>query len=237
MKMKNKGAVQFEAKQKHIADLKAAKQRRSVEPTFERVASVKLVKPTILIVCEGEKTEPSYFRHFKLVTAKIKAIGKGYNTVSLVNQATVLSEERTYDQVWCVFDKDHFPANDFNDAITIAEANNFSVAYSNQAFEYWLILHFEDHQGGGMNRNEYNQTINKYINPLGANYDGKGSKIITEDFFEILDGIDTKTNKPRTELAILRSKRNYNLLTHTSPATEESSTTVFRLVEEILKYT
>jgi hypothetical protein len=236
MKMKDKKAAQIEAKQKHIAALAAAKAKRRVEPILERAAPAKLEKPTILIVCEGKNTEPSYFRQFKLTSATIKAIGNGYNTTSLVNQAIALSQQTTYDQVWCVFDKDQFSANDFNNAITIAAANNFGVAYSNQAFEYWLILHFEDHQGGGMNRDEYDQTINEYINPLGATYNAEGSKTITEGFFEILDNIDTKINKPRIELAISRAKRIYNQLTHASPATEESSTTVFRLAEEILKF-
>ena len=116
----------------------------------------KLERPTILIVCEGENTEPSYFSQFKLSTATIKAIGEGYNTVSLVNRALKLSKEKSYDQVWCVFDKDDFSVNNFNNAITLSEANNFGVAYSNQAFEYWLILHFDDHQGGGMHRDDYN---------------------------------------------------------------------------------
>jgi hypothetical protein len=235
MKMKDKKASQIEAKQKHIAELAAVKARRRAEPLLERTAPTKIEKPTILIVCEGKNTEPSYFRQFKLTSATIKAIGIGYNTVSLVNQAIALNQQSAYDQVWCVFDKDQFSANDFNNAIMIAAANNFGVAYSNQAFEYWLILHFEDHQGGGMNRDEYDETINDYINPLGSSYDGEGSKTITDDFFEILDGIDAVTNRPRIDLAISRAKRNYNLLIHASPATEESSTTVFKLVEEILK--
>lgn len=236
MKMKDKKAAQIEAKQKHIAELAAAKARRRAEPILERIAPTKIEKPTILIVCEGKNTEPSYFRQFKLTSATIKAIGNGYNTTSLVNHAITLNQQGTYDQVWCVFDKDQFPANDFNNAIIIAAANNFGVAYSNQAFEYWLILHFEDHQGGGMHRDEYDNTINDYINPLGSTYDGEGSKTVTDDFFEILSGIDTATNRPRIDLAISRAKRNYNLLTHASPATEESSTTVFKLVEEILKF-
>ncbi len=236
MKMKDKKTAQIEAKQKHIAALASAKARRGTEPILERTAPTKIEKPTILIVCEGKNTEPSYFRQFKLTSASIKAIGNGYNTTSLVNHAITLNQQCTYDQVWCVFDKDQFPANDFNNAITIAAANNFGVAYSNQAFEYWLILHFEDHQGGGMHRDEYDDTIIDYINPLGSTYDGEGSKTVTDDFFEILSGIDTATNRPRIDLAISRAKRNYNLLSHASPATEESSTTVFKLVEEILKF-
>jgi hypothetical protein len=236
MKMKNKTAAQIEAKKKHIAELKAAKARRRGEPILERPEPTKIEKPTILIVCEGKNTEPSYFRQFKLSSATIKALGDGHNTISLVNQAISLKDLKQYDQVWCVFDKDKFSANDFNNAIIMAEANGFGVAYSNQAFEYWLILHFEDHQGGAMSRNEYDATINEYLNPLGVVYDGQNSKLINEDFFEILNDLDTVTNRPRIQLAIQRGRRNYNLWNHDSPAVEESSTTVFKLIEEILKF-
>jgi hypothetical protein len=44
----------------------------------------------ILIVCEGEKTEPNYFRKFPAnpeVYDGIDVYGTGYNTVSLINEA------------------------------------------------------------------------------------------------------------------------------------------------------
>jgi len=118
----------------------------------------------------------------------------------------------------------------------MARAKNFGVAYSNQAFEYWLILHFDDHQGGGMHRNDYDEKINTLLKPYNLSYDGKNSKIISEDFFELLDGIDEKTTKERKQLAIERAGRNFNRNHHGPPAKAESSTTVFRLVEEIVKY-
>ena len=98
----------------------------------------------------------------------------------------------------CVFDKDDFSESDFNNAILIAKANNFGLAYSNQAFEYWLILHFNDHQGGGMHRDDYDDRINKLIKPFKVFYDGKKSKMIDEDFFELLDGFDKKTARTVT---------------------------------------
>ena len=208
---------------------------------MERAEAKILEKPTILIVCEGENTEPSYFRQFKLSSATIKPVGEGYNTISLVKRAVQLSKEKSYDQVWCVFDADPKPDNpkqakNFNDAVILAESKGFGIAYSNQAFEYWLIIHFDDHQGGGMNRNDYNNKINQLLKPFGLTYDGEGNKIITEEIFEVLDGIDKKTNKERKRLAISRAERNYDLFDHTNLANEESSTTVFRLVEELLKY-
>jgi RloB-like protein len=238
MKMKNKSADQIAAKLAHKETLRT---RRSAEPILERAEAKIIEKPTMLIVCEGENTEPSYFRQFKLSSATIKPIGEGYNTISLVKRAIQLSKEKSYDQIWCVFDADPKPANpmqakNFNDAVSLAESKKFGVAYSNQAFEYWLIIHFDDHQGGGMNRSDYNHKINQLLKPFGLTYDGEGNKIITEELFEVLDGIDKKTNKYRKQLAISRAERNYNLFNHTNLAKEESSTTVFRLVEELLKY-
>lgn len=233
MKMKDKKAEQKAAKQKHLDQLKA--QRRK-EPSLERPLAALTEKPFILIVCEGENTEPSYFNQFRITSAKVKSVGEGYNTVSLVNRALALAQQGNYDQVWCVFDKDDFSDNDFNAAIQIAVANNFGVAYSNQSFEYWLILHFNDHQGGGMHRDSYNDKINEHLKQFKVTYDGNGTKLIEEDFFELLDGIDDKTSRKRAALAIDRAERNYNHFDHTNPAGEESSTTVFRLVRELLKY-
>lgn len=154
----------------------------------------------------------------------------------MVNETIKLSRLNEYEQVWCVFDKDNFKANDFNSAINLAESNGFKVAYSNQAFEYWLLLHFEDHQGGAMSRQDYDDKINSYINPMGISYDGKGNKIVTREFFELLEGIIPETKVIRRDIAIKRAKRNYDRFNHSSPATEESSTKVFELVEEILRY-
>lgn len=234
MKMKDKRAEQIEAKKRQREQLKS---KRRNEPVFERREPVLQEKPTILIVCEGENTEPSYFSQFRLSTATIKPIGEGYNTISLVNRAAELAKEKDYEQVWCVFDKDDFDVTDFNNAIVTAEAQKFGVAYSNQAFEYWIILHFDDHQGGGMHRKDYDKKLNSLLKPFKLAYDGERSKIITEEIFEVLDGIDEKTNKERKVLAIQRAKRNYEQFEHDNPATEESSTTLFRLVETLLRYT
>jgi hypothetical protein len=241
MKMKNKRASQIEAKEKHLASVNAAKKRRREEPTLERVKPTKRAKPTILIVCEGKNTEPSYFEQFKLSLATIKTVAKGFNTISLVKQAITLSKKGNYEKVWCVFDADPKPDNpkqsqNFNAAVKMAIENGFGVAYSNQAFEYWLLLHFEDHQGGAMNRSDYEGKINSYINKLGAKYDGNGDKLVTEEFFDLLMAIDDKTKTERVDLAIARAERNYNRWNHGNPAKEESTTRVFELVRELISY-
>lgn len=42
---------------------------------------IKKYKNSILIVCEGEQTEPNYFRSFWISNIKVKTIGIGKNTI------------------------------------------------------------------------------------------------------------------------------------------------------------
>jgi RloB-like protein len=204
---------------------------------YERKIVTRQIKPTILIVCEGKNTEPSYFRQFKRPTADIEVVGTGYNTLSLVKKANDLvlaskAKGRDYDQVWCVFDKDDF--SQFDDEIVWAERNGLKVAYSNQAFEYWLLLHLDDHQGGKMSRKLYHDRLNTLLKPYGLTYDGTGTKMIEASLFDFLNEIDHKTNMRRRQQAINRAKR--NLEHHDCPAGKaESSTTVYLLVAELEK--
>ena len=51
--------------------------------------------PTFLIVCEGEKTEPNYFRSFPISTRpEITIVGAGCETIAVVNKAIELMTER-----------------------------------------------------------------------------------------------------------------------------------------------
>jgi hypothetical protein len=70
--MKNKKADQMASKLAHKEILKI---KRRAEPLLERTEAIILEKPTILIVCEGENTELSYFRQFKLSSATITSVG------------------------------------------------------------------------------------------------------------------------------------------------------------------
>ena len=229
MKKKGKKEVQQLKKKGHLERRRQAKARRREKPDLARAAPSKLKKANLLIVCEGELTEPSYFRKFRLSSAQIKAVGEGYNTTTLVDRASALASEDIYDQVWCVFDKDDFSDQDFNSAVQKAEALGMGVAYSNQAFEYWIILHFEDHQGGAMHRNQYCDKINERLKPLDLDFDCD-RKGVTDELFDLMQA------ENRQNQAIKRAQRIYEDLPHDSPAKEESSTTVFKLVQEIVKY-
>ncbi len=245
MKMQSKKLIQQEKADAHKRRLAEIKARRRGEISLERKAPELEENPTILIYCEGKNTEPSYFNKFRLSSLTVESYGEGRNTFSLVERAKSISDKNKYDQVWCVFDADPKPDNpkqleNFNNAIILATKLGFGIAYSNQAFEYWLILHFEDHQGGAMDRNIYGDKVNSYINKLGVHYAYDGNKKIEQDFFNLFENI-IKTDRDgnqysRSDIAIERAKKIYNRLDHKNPGKEESSTTVFKLVEELNKY-
>ena len=241
MKMKNKKEKQIANKLRHLEEVGRNKRQRREEPKLNRRRASRKTLPLILIACEGKNTEPSYFNQFKMKSVQVEPIGDGYSHLSLVKWAQKLAKYKKYDEVWCVFDADPKPddphwAQNFNNAIWTAKAMGFEVGYSNQAFEYWLILHFDDHQGGAMNRSDYNTRLNQLINPLGATFDGNGCKMITPELFALLEGNDKATGKPRIELAICRAKRIYDLHDHKNPAQEESTTTIHELALKLINY-
>lgn len=194
---------------------------------LSRRQGVREVKQSFLIVCEGENTEPDYFKAFRMTAATVKAVGEAMNTMTLVNKAISIREadkakKRFYDQCWVVFDKDDFPAKDFNQAIKYAEKNGFQVAYSNQAFEYWFLLHFNLYQGP-IHRNQYKNMLEKLIGMPYSKTEGSGAVM-----YNLL--------LVRQGQAIKNSETVLAEISHGNPAEEESSTTVHKLVKELNKY-
>ena len=194
---------------------------------LSRRQGVREIKQSFLIVCEGEKTEPDYFKAFRMTAATIKAVGQAMNTITLVNKAISIREadqkrKRVYDQCWVVFDKDDFPAKDFNQAIQLAEKNGFHVAYSNQAFEYWFLLHYNLYTGA-IHRNQYKDMLTRLTGMPYSKSEGYGAVMYNLLLF-------------RQQQAISNAETVLAEISHGNPAEEESSTTVQRLVSELNKY-
>lgn len=194
---------------------------------LSRRQGVREIKQSFLIVCEGEKTEPDYFKAFRMTAATIKAVGQAMNTMTLVNKAISIREadqkrKRVYDQCWVVFDKDDFPAKDFNQAIQLAEKNGFRVAYSNQAFEYWFLLHYNLYTGA-IHRNQYKDMLTRLTGMPYSKSEGYGAVM-----YNLL--------LSRQQQAVSNAETVLAEISHGNPAEEESSTTVQRLVLELNKY-
>lgn len=136
-----------------------------VSKEFETVGAV--VRPDrarkyrylYLIVCEDENTERVYFESFKSripgETIFLMAVGTGNDPLGVVERAIIERSKlatfcrKEVDVVWVVFDKDDADANParikrFEKAIEMGKSEQFQLAFSNECFELWLLLHFID---------------------------------------------------------------------------------------------
>jgi len=202
----------------------AAKRNRN---SFNRKRYFKEPNLYFLIICEGEKTEPNYFSAFKVnkEILKVEIEGLGANTDSLVQRADNLKRikerERNikFDSIWCVFDRDSFTAQNFNRAIQLAQNKGFRVAYSNESFGLWYLLHFE-FLDAGISRVQYIEKLNEHL--------GKKYEKNLKDIYQQLKPLQTE--------AIKNAKTLLSRYTPPDPEKDKPSTTVYLLVEELNKY-
>lgn len=194
--------------------------RKNIERGYSprRVETRELID-RFLIVCEGEKTEPNYFNSFRVPKNVIDVRGLKANPSKLVEKAKELKEQEDYDQVWCVFDRDSWTKEDFNNAIAKAKQEGIKVAYSNEAFELWYVLHFE-FLNSGIPRSDYCKKLDRL---LGYKYQKN-----SENIYQEIESRQSTAFKNAENL--LKQYKNQN------PESDNPSTTVHLLVKELNRF-
>ena len=192
-----------------------------------RAKPFKQPKRRLLVSCEGERTEPEYLRgflrHTKNVLVDLKIPnehGDPKKVVEIAKAATQAARSKaraqndeflSYDQTWCVFDRDEHPR--FDPACIMAEDNGYELAVSNPCFELWLLLHFRD-SPGDQPRDRILTMLKKHV----PDYD-KGIA-----FTDFVAGIDDAVRRARQldEAALKMGEKRRN-----------PTTGVYRLVQTI----
>jgi len=190
---------------------------------------------SFLIVCEGE-TEEYYFKSFPVATAIIKAFGIGKSNAELVECAEELSKLADYKgyEIWCVFDfdKNLNIANQkqgYDSAIEYALKQGLKVAYSNDAFELWYVLHYKD-TSGELHRDVYFDFLGKMWD---INYRKTGKTIGFAK--EVYQKLENDPNVSQSE-AIRRAARLFESQNDKIYSEQNPCTTVFELIVELNKY-
>lgn len=190
------------------------------------------------IYCEGENTEPEYFKSFPVNTeTNITIIGLGRSktalvekTIELLSRDHLLKKQKNFDkdrQLWVVFDYDIREVNeafDYNQAIHLAHSHNIHVAYSNDSFELWFVLHYQ-FQNTAVTRKEFYKILSSKLN---CNYEEEGK---TKEFAQSLYHIFLSQQKD----AIQNAKRLFKEQKDLTFNEQNPCTTVFQLVEELNK--
>jgi RloB-like protein len=148
-----------------------SKKSQSSAKKFFRGNPTRKPRELVLMVCEGEKTEPQYFdglrKRKRLSTADIVIYGgddAGTHPKSVVEYAIKKKLEKAkterYDHVWCIFDRDEH--KNIEEAFNLALKNGIRIAFSNPNFELWFLLHYHD-QRGALSRQEAIKKLKRYI--------------------------------------------------------------------------
>lgn len=198
------------------------------------------IRCRVLIVCEGLKTEPNYFKSFSMMKNSSGLVydvccdGGSINTIQVVDKAIQLrdkaiADKKPYDSVWAVFDKDNFLPKDFNAAILKAQSNNIGCAWSNEAFELWYVYHFDD-RCTPMSRTKYERTITDRVKARG--YTGKKAYVYKKNdpkMREVLSFCQCDEH-----IAINRAERQHNSFTNQKFHEHNPCTTVYKLVRLLI---
>jgi len=198
---------------------------------MKRKISKRKVDKSIFIISQGQVTEPEYFKYFqrnkRIVSLDIKVNHENESDALKFVKKSILRYNdyfSNYDECWLIFDKDETPDNSFNEAIKFAEKKKWHVAYSNQAFEFWFILHFELYKGQ-LHRSNYKNRLTSHI---GFQY-LKNDKNSLQKLCELLESkLDDAIKNAETVF--------HSFIDQNNPAQNESSTTVHFLVKEIKNF-
>lgn len=177
------------------------------------------LRESLLIFCEGD-TEVGYFTCFR---KKAKYMPGG-NALKIVENAIAFkAANKAYDQYWAVFDKDDTTDQHFEQAIQLAMANGIRVAWSNQAFECRIILHYRDFRHE-CHRNDYETLIKQFIPAYDASQKGleQGKQLY-------------RVTKTFLSAAIERAKNGHASFHPDMPAAQKQTCTlIYELVESIV---
>jgi len=199
---------------------------RKLKKNFRRTGrstGSRKIRESIIVFCEGD-TEEGYFTEFRVRTKSMKG---GCALTVVENSKRWIDHNKAfarYDQLWVVFDKDESTDEEFNQAICKAKEYGLNVAYSNGSFELWVLFHFEkvEHE---ILRQEFELRIKKHLRWYRERNKGKKQG---EKLFDHL--------KEFTNVAIKNAKIRFQQVgDHSNPALEVSSTTVFNLVDILIR--
>lgn len=201
----------------------------------QRVLNPRPRKRSLLIQCEGSKTEPNYLDELckacgvrQRLEVNVKP-GRGQNARVTVEAAIAegrrkIQGQHVYDTVYCVLDVEHAAHEaTLNEAIALANEHNIRLFLSNPSFEVWLLAHFEritrDFTDGTAAETHLNTHWRKQFS---AGYDKGDPKL----FVKLLDRIGTAVDNSRWLLEVFHE--------NASCRGSNSSTEVYQLVQELL---
>lgn len=208
-----------------------------------KIEHLETASKKIYIFCEGAQTEPLYFKGFEkaiksnvvyknFVHVHVEGVGAETLRVIYAAEEYVQKNKLKNANIWCVYDKDSFPKQDFNAVSERAKTLNnqqkdviYNVAWSNQCIEYWFILHFSFYVSDN-DRKYYRKFLHEKFEELGWKRYEKNNN----ELFNIM------TEKGNPKQAILWAQRRLDECKGLADTDSVPATKVHLLVQALARY-
>lgn len=165
---------------------------------------------------------PQLFRASKKITLEVTN-KKGKSKTSLVNEiiSSINHINKGPDDILCaVTDYDYHSSKtetDFTAAKKLAKENNIEFYFSNDSWDLWILLHFQDVDSN------FNLTRDDIIKILKETYSYNKKDNTSKEKFR------TSLNEETVRLAVSRARKLYKKNSYGNP-----STNIYELVEKII---
>lgn len=179
----------------------------------------------IWIFCCWEKWELQYFQDYKddfrMAWVEVKRMSR-LSPWQMIEGIVNFKKTEKYDsddELWCVFDVDDFLAenpSEFQRGIKLAKKEKVLLAWSNECFELWLLMHFE-YPLHIIWRDQYHNKLEKHFKKIWKLYK-KNTPWIWNIIYEEQD------------IAITNAER---LFTENPKIENNPSSTVFELIKKL----
>ena len=184
---------------------------RSPPASLRRRGPTREPKQRFTIICEGQNTEPAYFRALQatIQDARIELViaHVGSMAMTIAQKAVALTKQMKKDRrrrgktdsyeekdtIWAVFDRDEQPR--FDEAVGLCTAHGVGVARSNPCFELWLILHKADFDQPGTSK-----YVQRHLQRLCPEYDASGDK--KPDCISLISQIEAAEHRAERQMGM-----------------------------------
>lgn len=205
-----------------------------------RGRSHRVTHPKLFVFSHTQKAEIEYFQEFKLYLQSSQLVPHRKiqrrpqqlieKVIDWKKKEGICEDDR--DQVWCVFDVDEFYKLDsagFLKGINSAHKHGIKIAYANECFELWILLHLKKITVPPNKRSDYETEIGKAFKKAGLGTFQKNQKCFDEILKYQQDAI-----KNAKDLIGLKSYDEINWQIALSPK-GNPSTSIHLLIEEIFR--
>ena len=183
----------------------------------------------VLIALEDTKSSKYYFEALlkdKKLTGKVifaKHIGTDpENVVEAIVKHERENPTNRYEKKWAVIDKDDWSKQQVNGAIKRAKDLGICIAISNEAYELWILLHFQP-----LSRHTHRNELNSKLKTIFRDRFGIDYSKSSQDIYAFTVGLQSEAIKNAKQLVAMQ-KRNNGLL---DPCENNPLTMIFELVE------